>query len=92
MKIHPAIGVARVGDSEHSFYIGPERAGGLPTEPEGGAPVEHFKDAAGALRRQAARFRIYAGDAEIVVGGELEGQRVVDIVWTVHLANKKSSF
>lgn len=31
-KIHPAIGVARIGTSDQ-FYIAPETPGGLPTDP-----------------------------------------------------------
>ena len=38
-KIHPAIGIARVGNSPDEFFIGPERIGEH-LEPEGG-----FKDA-----------------------------------------------
>src|SRR5262249_42905855 len=50
---------------------------------------------------QAARFRIYAypagssgkyptsGGTLVTLGSTLGGKKVVDIVWTVHLANKK---
>ena len=33
-KIHPAIGVARVGSSD-AFYVAPETTGGLPTDRQG---------------------------------------------------------
>ncbi len=37
--IHPSLGVARLGDSENSFYLAPEEIGGLPLEcDEGGNP------------------------------------------------------
>src|SRR5215212_7011319 len=39
--IHPAIGVARVGNSPHEWFLGPETAGPHPVPPGG------FKDAAG---------------------------------------------
>jgi hypothetical protein len=91
MKIHPAIGIARVGDSPGSFYVGPELGGGLPTELDG-EPVSTFKDSQGALRRQAARFHIFAGNDEVMVGSSVGGKTVVDIVWTAHVANKKASF
>ena len=91
-SIHPAIGIARLGSSEGlvpdtNFFYGPE----IP----GVTPVLHdssYRDAAGFLRRQAARFRVYehddaAGTApnEVTVGGD-----VASIRWTVHLANKKA--
>ncbi len=91
LKIHPAIGIARVGDSRGSFYLGPEAAGALPTELDG-TPVAQFKDPRGALRRQAARFHVYAAEVELVIGSVVAGKTVTDIVWTAHLANKKASF
>lgn len=99
-SIHPRIGVARVGNSPDSFYLGPETTGGLPIECDAqGNPVVvngevqtvcNFKDRAGAIRRQAARFMIFEEGAD---GGAQEvtlGQSgVKSIRWTVHLANKK---
>ncbi len=49
--IHPAIGIARVGNSPDEYYFGPEIPGGLPIAPDG------YKDASGAMKRQAGRFR-----------------------------------
>ena len=57
VRVHPAIGIARVGNSADSFFFGPELPGSLPVAPDG------FKDASGAIARQAARFRIYGYDA-----------------------------
>ena len=83
-RIHPAIGIARVGNSPDEFFVGPERPGERP-EPPGG-----FKDAQCRIKRQAARFRIFAhhdnGTVEEISDAE------ADIHWTVHLANKKASF
>jgi hypothetical protein len=58
-KIHPAIGIARVGDSKE-FYLAPEQAGRLPILP-GGRPFTSadFRDGHKRLRRQAPRFEVY---------------------------------
>lgn len=91
--IYPAIGVARVGSSE-DFYIGPEEYGGLPTNQDGTEITRHgFRDGHGKVRRQAARFRIYRlrdgqPPEEVTLGTE----HVTKITWTVHVANKKSSW
>ncbi len=83
-KIHPAIGIARVGNSPDEFFIGPERPWEYPT-PAGG-----FKDSQCRVKRQAARFHIFAhhddGSVEEITDAE------ADITWTVHVANKKASY
>jgi hypothetical protein len=115
-KIHPAIGIARVGDSPDGFYIAPEQVGQLPYEPSDDGsdpPITKFKDAQQRVKRQAARFRLYSYDDDLKRGKEVEvgdvittvwvrkgqsstGQlatgEVVDIEWTVYLANKKASW
>ena len=68
-RIHPAIGIARAGNSAHSFYLSPERPGQLPidcdadgvTTSEDGKEkvITSFRDDSGAIRRQGARFRVY---------------------------------
>lgn len=82
-KIHPAIGIARVGNSPDEFFIGPERLGEHP-EPPGG-----FKDAQCRVKRQAARFRIFAhhddGTVEEITAAD------ADITWKVHLVNSKAA-
>ena len=83
--IHPAIGVARIGDSESEFFIGPEVVD-PPPQPSG-----FYRDPAGALKRQAARFRIYGYNANGDVVRELTPDNA-DIRWTVHLANKKAQW
>ncbi len=81
--------------------------GGLPIKPGTlDTPITSadLRDGEGGLKRQAARFRIYdvpdAGPerypsgqplTEVVVGSTLGGKTVKDIVWTVHLANKKAA-
>jgi hypothetical protein len=83
--IHPAIGVARVGNSPDGFFIGPEVVEPPPVM------VGDSRDDAGALKRQAARFRIYGYDAAGEVVAELTAASA-DIVWTVHLANRKAAW
>lgn len=83
-RIHPAIGVARIGNSDR-FFIGPEMPSPTPP-PEGG-----YRDAEGRLKRQAARFRIYGYDSQGNVVAELTAANA-DILWTVHVANKKAAW
>jgi hypothetical protein len=84
-RIHPAIGIARVGNSRDEFFIGPEIP--VPIGPPDGG----YRDQQGNLKRQAARFRIYAYDAKGNLLGELTSADA-DIAWTVHIANKKADW
>jgi hypothetical protein len=83
-SIYPGIGIARVGNSPRAFFVGPE-APGRAADPPGG-----FKDSAWRVKRQVARFRVYAFDNAGQVVRELTADDAT-IVWTVHLANKKAS-
>jgi hypothetical protein len=65
--IHPAIGVARVGNSDE-FFIGPEV-----THPEP-LPPGSYRDAEKRLKRQAARFRVYGCNARGEIVRELTPQ------------------
>src|SRR6266849_7188088 len=100
-RIHPAIGIARVGNADRSteegFFIGPETSG-MPADwdPVAKKARESFK-LNGAVKAQAARFRIW--EYEIRMGkltpkGEvtLDSAEIVDIGWSIHLANRKASF
>jgi hypothetical protein len=103
-EIHPSIGIARLGNSEESFYLAPETIGGLPRECDAngnpimvnGAPklVEKFKDEAGRIKRQGAQFKLFAYDSTnpAAPGREvtLDEAGVEGIEWTIHLANKKA--
>ena len=82
-KIHPAIGIARVGNSPDEFFIGPERMNEEPNPPGG------FKDAQCRVKRQAARFRIFAHHDDGSVAEITAAD--ADISWTVHLVNRKAA-
>src|SRR5271163_4500122 len=81
-RIHPAIGIARLGNSPDSFYIAPASTGAPPIDcgidglpiASGGVeqPVTQYKDAQNRIRRQAARFRIYVYDEQNKHGRELK--------------------
>lgn len=96
-RIHPAIGIARVGDSPDDFFIGPE-APGIPaslTKPDAPASAKgRYKDSKQRIKRQGARFRVYeytlndAGATTKV--REITAAEAV-IEWQVHLANRKAA-
>jgi len=104
-RIHPAIGIARVGDAARSdasndfYFIGPE----IPEfaaniDPQSGVQGE-FKTPDGKVKPQAARFRIFeyekGNDGKFRPIGEVrtsDNTRAVKIVWTAHLANRKANF
>ncbi|MDC8758727.1 CTQ-dependent lysine 6-oxidase LodA [Janthinobacterium fluminis] len=105
-RIHPSIGVARVGNSPDEFYLAPDSIGGLPIEVDasnnplrdaGGASVKvtQFKDNQGRVKRQAATFAIYRSDPAnpgVEVPVDLSDPEIASIEWTVHLANKKAAW
>lgn len=97
-KIHPAIGIARVGNADSDqFFIGPEIPGMPAAGEKPGTTVPPFKDGRGKIKPQAARFHIWEYK---LTNGKYQPTReislfdadVVDIKWTVHLANCKASF
>jgi hypothetical protein len=75
-KIHPGIGIARLGNAPDSFCISPEKPAALPVDcdargnpllsPDGQSEltIRRFKDGEGRIRRQAARFQVYVYDDE----------------------------
>lgn len=84
-EIHPAIGIARVGNSQEEYFIGPEV-----TDPPAEKPG-FYKDKQGAIKRQAVRFRLFGYDKDGKVVGELNADNAT-FEWTVHVANKKSAW
>jgi hypothetical protein len=116
-RVHPAIGIARVGNSDE-YYLAPETIAGIPTDGPGsvtgGLPIRagtedetvtaaDLRDRQGRLKRQAARFRVFQYPAqpdevypngigtEVQIGTVIGERTVVDLIWTVHLANKKAN-
>lgn len=114
-KIHPAIGIARLGDSPDQIMLAPEGWRELPIDANSdGTPVvkdgkeqhtNQMRDAHGKVKRQGARFQVFAyqpgqAPAEVQIGQELTvlrekaGQvmqgKLLDIAFDVYLANKKS--
>jgi len=87
-RIHPAIGIARVGGSVEGYFIGPEIPGEQRVPPD---PKYGFKDKSGQLLRQVARFRVYGYDAAGNVVGELNAGNA-SVAWQVHVANHKAAW
>ncbi|HWZ44625.1 MAG TPA: LodA/GoxA family CTQ-dependent oxidase [Candidatus Saccharimonadales bacterium] len=85
IKIHPSIGIARLGNSPSGFFIGPEKPG-VHQRLRGG-----YRDSKGRVKRQAARFRLYAYDSKGKLLCEITS-REAHIEWTVHLANTKAEW
>ncbi|WP_428740517.1 LodA/GoxA family CTQ-dependent oxidase [Tenacibaculum sp.] len=84
--IYPPIGVMRVGNSEYEYFIGP-----LVDNPEPQTDPYAYRDKTGALKRQAAQFRIYGFNAAGKAVKELTAENA-KITWHSHLANQKSSW
>ena len=113
-RIHPGLGIARLGNSPDAFCISPEKPAALPLDcDEQGNPllspdgmteltIKTFKDTEGRIKRQAARFQVWAYDDEtpsgrpLKLGDQIEGGgnsgTLVNIEWRVYLANKKASW
>lgn len=83
-RIHPGIGIARLGNSDTEFYLAPETPAGLPQacdadgnpsyQADGLAPVlvTDFKDPQGRIKRQAARFQVFVYDDQSPEGRPLK--------------------
>ncbi|WP_299603188.1 LodA/GoxA family CTQ-dependent oxidase [uncultured Tateyamaria sp.] len=84
IAIHPAIGVARVGNANDAYFLAPEVIGETPKDTDG------FRDAHGHLKRQVARFRVYA----TLKSGEVREITASDaqINWRVEVANLKAGW
>lgn len=107
-EIYPAIGIARLGNSD-KYFLAPEPAvpatayyqsAALPrpasTGPQlrdGSGPLDKFRDA-GALKRQAVRFRVFEctrdDNTKQLTGARELAPNTATIEWTIHLANRKA--
>ncbi len=96
-KIHPGIGVARVGPSQDGYFLGSETKDGRPFElsPGGEAAFRGYKDASFLMRREGARFRVFeyerddATGALTFVGEVTPGMATVH--WSVTLGDRKAA-
>ncbi len=84
LSIHPAIGIARVGNADEDYFLAPDVIGGTPKDADG------FRDAQGRIKRQVARFRIYA----TLHSGEVQEitSDTAEINWRVEVANLKAGW
>lgn len=90
-RIHPSIGIARVGTSRTESFDGPL----VPDIHFLPAPDGKFRDGEGNIRRQGVKFFVYEFTYEDAAMTTLTSVRRLtakdaDIKWTVHLANLKS--
>jgi hypothetical protein len=84
--IYPPIGVMRVGNSDDEYFIGP-----LVDVAEVKGDIYAYRDKTGAIKRQAAQFRIYGFNAAGKAIKELTMENA-KIKWHSQLANQKSSW
>jgi hypothetical protein len=100
-RIHPAIGVARLGDAErigNDFYFPGPEIPDVPANFDASRQQYNGFKKAGKVRPQAARFRIFEyesdADGKFHPKGEVKlgDGRTSNISWTVHLANRKANF
>ena len=89
-KIYPPVGIARIGDSSDEWFIGPE----IPGRSE--RPAGGYKSLDCRIKRQGARFRIFAfhDDGAPVLENDHPKEITADdavITWKVTLANTKAS-
>lgn len=83
--IYPPIGIARVGNSPDAFYFAPEVPDPRPEAPG------FYRDASGAIKREAARFRLYGLNAAGQAVVELTADNA-EVAWAATLANTKAAW
>ncbi len=85
LAVYPPIGIARIGNSPE-YFIASDVPGVAP-EPENG-----YKDPDGRVKKQVARFRVYAFDAQDNPIAEITHSDTCQITWNVHVANIKAGW
>lgn len=94
LRVYPPLGIARVGNAQGAdeYVIAPEVIGGPATLPDGNPArlVGDFRNSIGEIKRQVARFRIYAHlkDGSVT---ELTSASA-RIRWRVAVANLKAGW
>jgi len=84
VAIYPPIGIARIGNSPKHFLAADQP--GVSIVPKGG-----FKDSKGRIKKEVARFRAYAFDANGNVLKELTANNAT-IEWRAEVANVKPAW
>ncbi len=84
ISIHPSIGIARIGNAPDAFFYAPDVCGATPID------KNEFRDEKGKIKRQAARFRVYAtlktGEIREITNDDAR------ITWRVEVANLKAGW
>lgn len=95
-KIHPGIGIGRIGNSQSGFFIGPESLDRPPQEINNGteSAITKYKDSSGRIKRQGVRFRVFEYEQD--AAGNLTSPREIvsqeaKIEWKVELTNSKGA-
>lgn len=84
-RIHPGIGIARLGNHPDAYFLGPEAPGIPPTGP--------YKSD-GLVKRQGVRFRVFRytyTDGTLSNIREIKNTDAAQIHWSTHLVNKKAA-
>lgn len=97
-KIHPGIGIARVGASGDGYFIAAETFGGKPFELSNQGEETQFrgyKDASFLMRPEGVRFRVFEYDRDDATGalafvGEVTPEKAT-VRWSVKLGNRKAA-
>ena len=84
VSIYPPIGISRIGNSPEHFLAAEQP--GISTVPKGG-----FKDSLGRVKKEVARFRVYAFDANGNPLQELTANEAT-INWRAEVANVKPAW
>ncbi len=84
IKIHPSIGIARLGDHPTATFDGPQKP--FDTTPPSGGYKKN-----GQVKRQAAVFRLFGYDSQGKLVKEITAADA-DITWSVELGNRKAAW
>jgi hypothetical protein len=84
LAIYPPVGIARIGNSPEHFLAAEQP--GVSIVPDGG-----FKDSQGRIKKEVARFRVYALDEDGNAIGEITASKY-EVEWRVEVANVKPAW
>ncbi len=92
-RIYPSIGIARIGNSDTAYVLGPEAPGIVPKGPYRDSSPNG--DTKGKIKPQGVRFRIYRFTRDEFGKETLDSEVHLDektkITWSVHLVNRKAA-